>query len=94
MPINRAINMITLISNEMYIYLFILNCDINFMNFSYQSHCWVQIFLKCTKILSQHHFFLSSLFSPFLSCKDVNDYDKILNYNNLKYDPFLKIDNF
>jgi hypothetical protein len=57
MPINQAINTITLISNEMYIYLFILNCDINFMNFSYQSHCWVQIFLRCIKILSQHHFF-------------------------------------
>jgi len=78
MPINQAINTITLISNEMYIYLFIKNCGINFMNFSYQSHLGAN-FLRCTKILSQHHSFLFFLSSLFLSCKDtfVHDYDEI-----------------
>jgi hypothetical protein len=35
--------------------------------------------LRCTKILSQRHFFLSFLTSPFLACKDtfMDDYDRI-----------------
>jgi hypothetical protein len=35
--------------------------------------------LRCIKILSQHHFFLSFLPSPFLPCKDtfMDDYDGI-----------------
>jgi hypothetical protein len=40
---------------------------------------WVQFFLRCTKILSQHHPFLSFLRSPFLPCKNTftDDYDGI-----------------
>jgi hypothetical protein len=36
-------------------------------------------FLRCIKILSQHHSFLSFLPSPFLPCKDtfMDDYDGI-----------------
>ncbi len=36
-------------------------------------------FLRCTKILSQCHIFLSFLYSPFLPCKNtfMDDYDKI-----------------
>jgi hypothetical protein len=53
------------------------------------------IFLKCTKVLSQHHFiyFLPSLFLP---CKDtfMDDYDGIYNCNGLKYSPLKKINNF
>jgi hypothetical protein len=35
--------------------------------------------LRCTKILSQHHPFLSFLPSPFLPCKDtfMDDYNRI-----------------
>jgi hypothetical protein len=35
-----------------------------------------QNFLRCTKILSQHHLFLSFLHNPFLSCEDtfMDDY--------------------
>jgi hypothetical protein len=38
-----------------------------------------EIFLRCTKILSQHHLFFSFLPSPFLPCKDtfMDDYDGI-----------------
>jgi hypothetical protein len=37
------------------------------------------IFLRCTKIFSQHHPFMSFLPSPFLPCKDtfMDDYDGI-----------------
>jgi hypothetical protein len=47
------------------------------------------IFLRCTKILSQHHFFLSFLPSPFKPCKDIfmDDYDGNQNCKSLKYIP-------
>jgi len=39
---------------------------------------------RCTKILSQHHHFLSFLPSPFLLCKNtfMDDYDGIWNCND------------
>ncbi len=45
--------------------------------------------LRCTKILLQHHLFLSFLLSLFFPCKDtfMDDYDGILNYNGLKHVP-------
>jgi len=53
-------------------------------------------FLKCNKILSQCHHFLSFLHIPFLPCKKtfMNDYDEIKNYNALKYSPLSFFDNF
>jgi hypothetical protein len=44
-----------------------------------QEYDKVQFFLRCTKILSQHHHFLYFLPSHFLPCKDtfMNDYDGI-----------------
>jgi hypothetical protein len=54
------------------------------------------IFLRCTKILSQCHLFLSFLPSYFLPCKNtfMDDYDGIENCNGLKYSPFEVFDNF
>jgi hypothetical protein len=48
-------------------------------------------FLRCTKVFSQRHPFLS-----FLPCKDtfMDDYDGIYNCNGLKYSPSKKFDNF
>jgi hypothetical protein len=42
-------------------------------------YLWVQILLKCTKILSQHHPFLYFLPNLFLPCKNtfMDDYDGI-----------------
>jgi hypothetical protein len=53
-------------------------------------------FLRCTKILSQHHLFWSFLLSFFLPHKDtfMDDYDGIYNCNGLKYSPFENFDNF
>jgi hypothetical protein len=53
-------------------------------------------FLRCTKILSQCHPFLSFLPNFLLPCKDtfMDDYDKILNCNDIKYNPFENFDNF
>jgi len=53
-------------------------------------------FLRCTKILSQHHLFLSFLSSLFSSCKDtfMNDYDGVQNCNSLKYSPLKIFDTF
>jgi hypothetical protein len=53
-------------------------------------------FLRCTKISSQRHHFLFFLPSPFLPCKDtfMDDYNRILNCSNLKYNPFEIFDNF
>jgi hypothetical protein len=50
------------------------------------------IFLRCIQILSPCHFYFYFLFSFFKSCKHMfmNDYDKNLNYNNLKFN-LLKI---
>jgi hypothetical protein len=52
--------------------------------------------LRCTKILSQCHPFLSFLPSFFLPCKDtfMDDYDGIYNCNSQKYSPFEKFDSF
>jgi hypothetical protein len=54
------------------------------------------ILLRCTKILSQRHVFLSFLPSPLLPCKDtfMDDYDGTYNYNSLKYSPSKIFDNF
>jgi hypothetical protein len=48
-------------------------------------------FLRCTKILSQCHLFLS-----FLPHKDtfMDDYDGTYNYNGLKYSPFENLTTF
>jgi hypothetical protein len=45
--------------------------------------------LRCVKILSQCHLFVFCLPNIFLPCKDtfMDDYDGILNFNNLKYNP-------
>jgi hypothetical protein len=53
-------------------------------------------FLRCTKILSQHHPFLSFLPSFFLPCNDtfMDDYDGIKKLIRQKYNPFEKFDNF
>jgi hypothetical protein len=53
-------------------------------------------FLKCTKILSRCHIFLSFLLGSFLRCKNtfMDDYDGIYNYNCLKYGPSKNFDNF
>jgi hypothetical protein len=52
--------------------------------------------LRCTKILSWCHPFLSFLPSPFLPCKDtlMDDYDGIYNCNGLKYNPSKIFDKF
>jgi hypothetical protein len=52
--------------------------------------------LRCTKILSQRHIFLSFLSSLFLPCKItfMDDYDGIYNCNGLEYNPFEIFDNF
>jgi hypothetical protein len=52
--------------------------------------------LRCTKILSQCHHFLSFLPCLFLSCEDtiMDDYDGIYNCNGLKYSPSEIPDNF
>jgi hypothetical protein len=52
--------------------------------------------LKCTKILSQCHLFLSFLPSLFLSCKNtfMDDYNGIYNCNGLKYSHFENSINF
>jgi len=54
------------------------------------------MFLRCAKILSHHHYFVSFLPSFFLPCKNtfMDDYDGILNYNCLKYNPSKIFDNF
>ncbi len=53
-------------------------------------------FLRCTKILLQHHPFMSFLPSPFLSCKGtfMDDYDGIKKINSLKYSLFENFDYF
>ncbi len=45
----------------------------------WSKYTWCKLFLMCTKILSQHHLFLSCLPSSFLTCKDtfMDDYDEI-----------------
>ncbi len=47
-------------------------------------------FLRCTKIFSQCHPFLSILPNPFLPCKNtfMDVYHGIQNSNGLKYSPF------
>ncbi len=54
------------------------------------------IYLRCTKILSHHHSFVSFLPSFFLPCQNtfMDDYDGILNCNGLKYNPLKLFDNF
>ncbi len=73
-------------------------CFIEFVSSILTSSCiWVQFFfLRCTKILSQHHPFLSFLPSLFLLCEVtfMNDYDGIYNCNSLKYNHSKKFDNF
>ncbi len=53
----------------------------NQTKFQYQSLVWIkgEFFLRCTKILSQCHFFLSFILSPFLACKNTftDDYEGI-----------------
>ncbi len=53
-------------------------------------------FLRCNKILSHHHFYFSFLPSLFLPYKEtfMDDYDRILNYNDIKYGPYEIFDNF
>jgi len=53
-------------------------------------------FLRCTKVLSQCHLFLSFLPNPFLPCKDtfMDDHDGIYNCNGLKYSPSQNFDKF
>jgi hypothetical protein len=52
--------------------------------------------LSCTKILSQHHPFLSFLPSLYLTCKNtfMDDYDGIYNCNGLNYNLSEIFDNF
>jgi len=53
-------------------------------------------FLRCTKIFSQCHHFLSFLHVLFLPCKDtfMDDHDGIYNFYGLKYNPSKTFDKF